>query len=123
VADRIVLVNNGQIQQAGSPDALYNHPVSPFVCDFLGFVNTLKINGKEYYARPHEIRLAHESSPESIAVTVRSIRTAGQLVQIELDDTDGRPVTAAISHEDFDKLQVIPAEQLFAAPIVKRTFN
>ena len=123
VADRIVLVNNGQIQQAGSPDSLYNHPVSPFVCDFLGFVNTLRINGKDYYVRPHEIRLARESSPESLPATVHSIRTAGQLVQIELATDEGHPVSAAIPHDQFEQLQPLPQERLFASPIVKRTFN
>ena len=123
VADRIVLVNNGQIQQAGSPDALYNHPVSPFVCDFLGFVNTLHINGMDYFARPHEIRLSRESTSESLPVTVRSVRTAGQLVQIELDDADGRAISAAIPHEQFEALKVVPQERLFASPITKRTFN
>ena len=78
---------------------------------------------KEYYARPHEIRLSREATDHSLPVVVRSVRTAGQLVQIEMDDADGRPVTAAIPHEQFEQLQAVPQERLFASPIVKRTFN
>ena len=57
----------------------------------------------DYYARPHEIRLSREATTESLPVTVRSVRTAGQLVQIELADTDGRAITAAIPHEQFER--------------------
>lgn len=39
VADRIVVMNNGKIEQIGSPDEVYTHPKSPFVYDFLGNVN------------------------------------------------------------------------------------
>lgn len=39
VADRIVVMNNGKIEQIGSPDEVYTNPNSPFVYDFLGNVN------------------------------------------------------------------------------------
>ena len=42
MSDRIFLINNGVIQQSGSPDEIYNHPVNPFVADFLGKVEFFK---------------------------------------------------------------------------------
>lgn len=39
MSDRILLINNGVVQQEGSPDEIYNHPVNPFVADFLGKVD------------------------------------------------------------------------------------
>ncbi len=39
MSDRIFLINNGVVQQSGSPDEIYNHPVNPFVADFLGKVD------------------------------------------------------------------------------------
>src|SRR5438105_4260806 len=66
VADKIVVMNEGQIEQVGSPDEVYNHPASPFVYRFLGNVNLFhgrmdegqpviheKATGQVVYVRPH----------------------------------------------------------------------
>lgn len=87
VADRIVVMNNGKIEQVGSPDEVYTHPQSPFVYDFLGNVNLFKgrlHNGKLMhgevaldvpdvqshtkdnvigYVRPHDIQIEKVSIP------------------------------------------------------------
>src|SRR5690606_18947418 len=52
LSDRIVVMNNGQIEQMGSPEEIYRHPVSRFVADFIGRANfleatVLSANGKE----------------------------------------------------------------------------
>ena len=46
VADRIVLMNHGRIEQAGTPAEVYDHPASPFVVEFLGHVNRLPVTGE-----------------------------------------------------------------------------
>ena len=66
VADRVVVINAGQIEQVGTPDEVYHHPQTLFVCRFLGAVNTLSSEGDNvapWYVRPHEIELTHTAAP------------------------------------------------------------
>src|SRR5207244_10113074 len=57
VADRVVVMNHGRIEQIGTPDEVYEHPATPFVLEFLGHVNRLPAieGGDEGFVRPHEI--------------------------------------------------------------------
>src|SRR5215831_12327806 len=58
VADRVVVMNHGRIEQVGSPDDVYDEPATPFVFEFLSRVNRLPAGASDEaarYARPHEI--------------------------------------------------------------------
>jgi len=63
VADRIVVMNQGRIEQQGTPDEVYDHPASPFVLEFLGDVNLFHgrlgqgRGGEVGYVRPHELEI------------------------------------------------------------------
>ena len=119
VSDRIVIINKGHIEQEGEPDNLYANPANFFVCDFLGTVNTLELDGKKLYVRPHEITLS--TTPGGLEATVTAIRTAGQMVQVALL-CNGSPISAAISHADFERLNLKNGQTIFATPTVQREF-
>ena len=64
VADRVVVMNQGRIEQVGTPDEVYDHPATPFVLQFLGDVNLFhgrlgaragEAAGEVSYVRPHEL--------------------------------------------------------------------
>ncbi len=55
LSERIILMNNGRIDQIGTPIELYEHPKTPFARTFIGKMNRIRINGKERYVRPEEI--------------------------------------------------------------------
>src|SRR6185503_16712689 len=73
VADRIVVMNKGRIEQVGTPDEVYQHPATPFVYEFLGDVNRFhgRFEGKvpeeasqlqqPGYARPHDIEIYRDA--------------------------------------------------------------
>src|SRR5688572_7207845 len=69
LAQHVVLLNHGRVEQAGAPHELYDHPVSPFVASFLGGANVLKtrVAGTEAraFVRPHDVRLAKSTSPDT----------------------------------------------------------
>lgn len=119
VSDRIVIINKGHIEQEGEPDNLYANPANFFVCDFLGTVNTLELDGKKLYVRPHEITLS--TTPGGLEATVTAIRTAGQMVQVALL-CNGSPISAAISHADYERLNLKTGQTIFATPTVQREF-
>jgi sulfate transport system ATP-binding protein len=108
VADKIVVLNKGNIEQIGSPDDIYNNPASPFVYDFIGQVNLFhsrvdngwahigdyKLPAPEHnnvkdqaaiaYVRPHDIELSEIDSEGAIAARVAHVSTAGSVLRIEL---------------------------------------
>ncbi|EZH83916.1 sulfate ABC transporter ATP-binding protein [Ectopseudomonas composti] len=85
VADRIVVMNKGVIEQIGTPSEVYEHPASDFVYHFLGDANRLYVgNDHHVLFRPHEVDLSSEPSPEHKAGEVRDIRLLGAITRITL---------------------------------------
>jgi sulfate transport system ATP-binding protein len=64
VADRVVVMNHGRIEQVGTPDEIYDRPATKFVLEFLGHVNHFPSSnaGTPVYARPHEIAVSRSTS-------------------------------------------------------------
>ncbi len=125
VADRVVVIDAGRIEQAGTPDQVYNRPQTPFVCKFLGAVNVLAGPAAEtgpLYVRPHEIEMTREPGEGRLPVTVRAIRTAGPLVRL-LAEMQGHPLEVAITHSELDRLAPAAGETLFACPRVHRVYG
>jgi sulfate transport system ATP-binding protein len=62
VADRIVLMNQGNVEQIGSPDEVYDHPATPFVYGFLGNVNLFhgRVEGEGIQVGKHNLK--HDQS-------------------------------------------------------------
>ena len=102
VADRIVVMNEGRIEQVGTPDEVYDHPASPFVLQFLGDVNlfhgraehTPGAAGGEretIYVRPHELEIVAEPTDGAWAATLSQTLTVGANTRVEFrrDDVEG----------------------------------
>ena len=85
VADRIVVMNKGVIEQIGSPAEVYEHPASDFVYHFLGDANRLYV-GEDHHVlfRPHEVDLTIEPAAEHKPGEVRDIRLLGAITRITL---------------------------------------
>ena len=100
VADRIVVMNEGRIEQQGSPDEVYDHPASPFVLQFLGDVNLFHGRlghapgapaGRDdavTYVRPHELQIIGAPEEGSIAVTLAQALTVGPNTRLEFKRID-----------------------------------
>jgi sulfate transport system ATP-binding protein len=101
VADRIVVMNHGRIEQDGAPDEVYDHPASPFVLQFLGDVNLFRASGangapsegfqgdaRTAYVRPHELRVVAASEPGSVPVTLAQALTVGPNTRLEFRRSD-----------------------------------
>ena len=104
VADRIVVMNQGRIEQQGTPDEVYDHPASPFVLQFLGDVNLF--HGRDHapgtaqaadaaqadvsYVRPHEIQVLAHPEPGSLAVNLVHTLTVGPNTRLEFKRVDGQ---------------------------------
>ncbi|KAA8995510.1 sulfate ABC transporter ATP-binding protein [Affinibrenneria salicis] len=103
VADRIVLMNKGVIEQIGSPDEVYNHPASEFVYHFLGDSNRLKVqqSDKVILFRPHEVSLSVQAQEGFQPVVVRDIRPLGALTRLSLKlDEQSELIEAEVAKDD-----------------------
>lgn len=142
VADRIVILNHGKIEQIGTPEEVYDNPANPFVYNFLGNVNlfhgrvhdgkveigSLKLDAPEHseakdrnvisYTRPHDIEIKLDAENEDfIAAQVIFIRAVGPVVNIELKRLDNDEyIEAEISKEIYKKLDIKEKQSVFVRP-------
>ena len=109
VADRIVVMNKGVVEQIGSPGEVYEQPASDFVYHFLGDSNRLHLGEEGHILfRPHEVSLSHEALPGHLPAEVRDIRPLGAITRITLRvEGQGEPLEAEVvkSHPSLVGLQ------------------
>ena len=96
IADRIVLMNDGRIQQSGSPAELYADPRTAFVMRFLGDANAVRIEEGLRYVRPHDVDLERTPSAGAVPGRVQRVIDLGARTQIELALDDGQHVVAEV---------------------------
>jgi sulfate transport system ATP-binding protein len=141
VADRVVVLNNGAIEQIGTPDEVYQHPANPFVYSFLGNVNLfhgransgqmhlgdISVDAPEHggadnapavaYVRPHDIEITRASNDRSIEAVVKYIHSAGPSVHIQLLRLDNNTtVDAELTRERFTQLELKTGETVHVRP-------
>jgi sulfate transport system ATP-binding protein len=126
VSDRVVIMNEGGIEQVGTPDEVFHKPASPFVMDFLGNVNLFharvdassgqpawalgpSLSGRtaKILVRPHDLDLSLSSDGSSaLRARITRIQTAGSLVKVEVTGDAGESAIVEISHERFQELGI-----------------
>jgi sulfate transport system ATP-binding protein len=85
VADRIVVMNQGRVEQVGTPDEVYDHPATPFVLRFLGDVNLFQGRSplEAVYVRPHELEIVADPAEGAWAATLSQTLTVGANTRVE----------------------------------------
>ena len=85
VADRIVVMNQGRVEQVGTPDEVYDHPATPFVLRFLGDVNLFQGRSPQeaVYVRPHELEIVADPAEGAWAATLSQTLTVGANTRVE----------------------------------------
>src|ERR671932_390186 len=124
VADRIVLMNHGRIEQVGKPQNLYENPANEFVMSFIGPVNRLG----NTLVRPHDIEIQLSPNGSTSEATVDHLVYLGFEVRVELTLEDGRHLWAQITREDAKHLELekgktvyvrIDHSKMFSKPVVE----
>ena len=149
VADRVVVMNDGRIEQIGTPEEVYDHPASPFVYDFLGNVNRFHArveSGRAYFGeteigvpnldledadeavgfvRPHELEIVRELEGRTgMAARVIAANSAGPLARVELQLlASADQIEAVVPREQFDQLALRPGDSVFVIPRKMRVFR
>jgi len=137
VADRVVVMNHGHIEQIGSPDEVYSNPATPFVYQFLGNVNVFHSRVQDGYAeversesadkatafvRPHDIELSHQPAEGALQASVQHVHPIGPLVRVELLH-GSEIVEVELSRERHESLQLAVGLQVWFRPRQMKVFG
>ncbi len=99
LADMIVVMNDGRIEQIGAPREVYDKPRTEFVARFMGGNNVLPIDGRRYGVRADRLRLT--DGPDSLAATVRDVEYQGIYVLVSLRAEGDLDLTAIVAERAF----------------------
>jgi sulfate transport system ATP-binding protein len=141
VADRIVVMNQGRVEQCGTPDQVFHQPASEFVMQFLGEVNvfhgrlggdladftaastTGNTGNARLLVRPHELALRRVAAgAPAIPATVNRVLTAGPMVKVELADHLGRVIQVHLSHDTYRADPLVPGDSVHVTPRHPRVY-
>jgi sulfate transport system ATP-binding protein len=118
VAQQIVVMNAGRIEQAGTPHELYEHPSNEFVMSFIGPVNRLG----DALLRPHDIQILPYPDGSTVEALVRRVVHLGFEVRVELTLPDGRDIWAQVTRETAAELELAEGQILAARLPAPRVF-
>ena len=111
VADRIVLLADGQVQQVGTPHDIYDNPANPFVMSFLGPVT--RLDG--HLVRPHDIDVSREPVAGGVEATITRVVSLGFEIRIEATTAHGE-TWAQLSRATAKTLEVKPGDTVHLRP-------
>lgn len=149
VADRVVVMNEGKIEQVGTSEEVYQHPKNPFVYNFLGNVNLFHGRVEEghayienmpadlpnvmsgadsksamIYIRPHLLDIVRETTgTNSFRGTVKHLNPAGPLVRVEIMSEWGTLVYVELTQERYKALNLKRGENVFVKPKEMKVFS
>lgn len=136
VADKIIVMNQGRVEQIGSPREVYEKPATPFVFDFLGQANRFEgqVNGQQLqlkqdtlalppsfhqgdviaFARPHELEIhTTQQGQSSFAATViREVWIAGH-THVEVLNAQGQIIEISLNADSLEALNLKPQQQVW----------
>jgi sulfate transport system ATP-binding protein len=119
VADCVVVMNAGHIEQTAPPRELYDHPANEFVMSFVGPVNRLG----DAFIRPHDVEVLLEPNGATQEAMVERLVHLGFEVRVELLRDDGAQLSAQITREQAEALELDPGQIVYVRPIRQKTFS
>jgi sulfate/thiosulfate transport system ATP-binding protein len=148
VADRIVVMNQGRIEQVGTPNEVFHQPANAFVMDFLGNVNLfhgrveagravfgqwvveppggirLDGNNARMLVRPYDLEIASDCPEHAAGLRARitRVQSAGSVVKIELTGDGEQPIYVEMPHDRFREQPRSVGDTVFVAPRNSRIF-
>ncbi|MDE3190238.1 MAG: ABC transporter ATP-binding protein, partial [Acidobacteriota bacterium] len=103
MSDRLAVMNEGRVEQLGTPREIYEQPASAFVADFVGTINTLAIDGGEVTVRPERIRILREGG--RLDGVVADVVYLGVYRQFHVDTAAGRVVSVRLADEPLEHVE------------------
>ena len=148
VSDRVVIMNQGRVEQSGTPEEVYDRPATPFVYGFLGDVNLFhgrinagrvsigesELDAPEWahaedqagiaYVRTYDVELSPgPNGGSSLEAVIRHVRAFGPMVRLELDLVDGGgTIEAHVPRDRFESLTLSKGQRVYVSPTSVKVF-
>jgi sulfate transport system ATP-binding protein len=119
VAEQIVVLNKGRIEQEGAPRQLYDQPANEFVMSFVGPVNQLDGG----YVRPHDIDILVDPSDRAAEAMIDRIIHLGFEVRVELTLHDGQHVSVQLTQPQVEELELRDGQIVWLQASRERSFS
>jgi sulfate/thiosulfate transport system ATP-binding protein len=119
IADRVVVMNGGRVEQIATPREVYDHPANEFVMSFIGPVNRL---GNEFI-RPHDVELRLDPNGTTQEAMVQRLVHLGFEVRVDLVREDGELISAQQTREQVEALELRPGQIVYVRPIHATVFG
>jgi sulfate transport system ATP-binding protein len=112
LADRIVVLNDGRIQQVGAPREVYDNPANEFVMGFLGPV--ARLGGG--LVRPHDLVLKPDPESGALEAQVTRVVHLGFEVRVELELAGDGAVAAQLTRSEAEQLELAEGDIVYVRP-------
>jgi sulfate/thiosulfate transport system ATP-binding protein len=119
VAEQLVVMNEGRVEQSGSADELYEDPANEFVMSFVGEVNRLG----EDFVRPHDMEVVLDADERTEEGMVQRIVALGFEIRVEFVLADGTEIWAQLTRPELQRLELREGQIAYLRPIQTKSFN
>jgi sulfate transport system ATP-binding protein len=119
VAEQLVVMNDGRVEQVGPPASLYDQPENEFVMSFVGEVNRIG----EHLVRPHDMDVLATPADSTEEAIVERIVILGFEVRVELAFGDGEELWAQLTRAEAEQLELRENQIVYVRPRRARSFN
>jgi sulfate/thiosulfate transport system ATP-binding protein len=119
VAEQIIVMNDGKVEQSGGPRDLYEEPASEFVMSFVGTAHRLG----EAWVRPHDVEIRHQPNGQTTEAMIDRIVHLGFEVRVELTLADGDQFSVQLTRDELDQLELSEGQIVFVRPRATRVFS
>ena len=107
LADLVLVMNDGVVEQTGSPMEIFNNPRNAFVANFIGGHNVIAIGPKTYAVREDRIRITPMGDRQ-----IGAIEFMGSHVRIKVSDGAGGNLTISQTDREFAGMNLALGDQV-----------
>jgi sulfate transport system ATP-binding protein len=123
LADEVIVMKNAQIEQTGSPQDVFDHPISPFVIEFMGNVNRITSgsnrmpsNKDALYIRPHDIEIKEHQLGHDLEAKILHVFSAGSVARVTLERQPTKELLEAeIPRHEMDSLNLYNGKKVYVS--------
>ena len=148
LADRVLVMNEGRVEQIGTPDEVFHNPKTEFVMNFLGQVNqfhgrveggkvhfaTLSLNAPHtsvslpqqvrVFVRPHDLEIeTQQNGHPAFSAVIKRVHSAGPNVRVQLRADSGELLQAEVPQDRYRALEIGVDSQVFVSPRAVKVFG
>jgi sulfate transport system ATP-binding protein len=119
VADEVVVMNRGHVEQVAGPRELYERPANEFVMTFVGQANRLG----DAFVRPHDLELTLEPNGSTREAMIERVIHLGFEVRVDLVREDGEPISVQLTRDEAERLELDRGQIVYVRPTKQTTFS